>query len=90
MNQLAWVRLFDGRLWHMATDFQTWCGRDARVSDLSRPTEFLPDGPPANGWVCEKCVHAAHQAAELARQAWLQDPRHRTATGQLNLEEAND
>lgn len=75
---LVWVRLFDGRLWHVEEHVGVWtaCGR--RVdTDPGRLSETTPDGPPANGWVCDRCVRRLAEQAAAARQAWLQDPRRR-------------
>ncbi len=75
---LTWVRLVDGRLWHVATDvpIATRCGREAVPVGATLMPEQAPS-PPANGWVCERCVRALAEQAAAARQAWLQDPRRR-------------
>ena len=75
---LVWVRLFDGRLWHIEEHTGLWtaCGR--RIdTDPDRMTETLPGGPPGNGWVCDRCVRRLADQAHAARQAWLHDPRRR-------------
>jgi hypothetical protein len=76
---LTWVRLVDGRLWHVADQpapEETACGRRAG-GDGDRFPELLDDAPPTNGWVCDRCVRAIAEQAAAARQAWLQDPRRR-------------
>lgn len=76
---ITWVRLFDGRLWHVADQpapESTLCGRNVTSQDDRYP-EVLDDAPPANGWTCDRCVRHLHEMAAAARQAWLQDPRRR-------------
>ena len=72
---MRWIRLFDGRLWHVATDAgMTRCGMETtRQGRLPEITIH----PPINGWVCDRCVRRLHEQAAAARQAWLTDPRRR-------------
>lgn len=76
---LTWVRLHDGRLWHLDTGlFTTECSRSIDPGDPDyRTPEYLNDAPPTNGWVCDRCVRAIAEQAAAARQSWLQDPRRR-------------
>lgn len=75
---LTWIRLVDGRLWHIATDnpVATRCGREAAPAGTTLLPERAP-APPANGWVCDRCVRRQAEQAAAARQAWLTDPRRR-------------
>lgn len=76
---LVWVRLVDGRLWHVEEHVGLWtgCGRLIRRTENDQLPETLADAPPANGWVCDRCVRRLAEQAAAARQAWLQDPRRR-------------
>ena len=75
--QLTWVRLVDGRLWHVATDVPiSRCGMEAVPVGATKLPERTTV-PPTNGWVCDRCVRRLHEQAAAARQAWLQDPRRR-------------
>lgn len=76
---ITWVRLFDGRLWHVAdAPDPEWTLCDRRVvAEDDRLPELADNAPPTNGWVCDRCVRRLHEQAAAARQAWLQDPRRR-------------
>lgn len=76
---LVWVRLFDGRLWHVEEHVGLWtgCGRRIRTGDGGQLPETLGDTPPAGGWICDRCVRRLAEQAAAARQAWLLDPRRR-------------
>lgn len=67
-----------GRLWHVEEHVGLWtgCGRRISHSDGQLP-ETLADAPPANGWICDRCVRRLAEQAAAARQAWLLDPRRR-------------
>ena len=73
---ITWVRMFDGRLWHILGQHpRTVCGWRAVDPDPARAPEYLEDEVPANAWVCTRCVEQVHEMAAAARQAWLADPR---------------
>lgn len=73
---LTWVRLFDGRLWHVLGQHpRTLCDMVAVDGNPERTPEYTEDAVPANAWVCTRCVEHLHEMAAAARQAWLHDPR---------------
>lgn len=72
---ITWVRLFDGRLWHITErPDATWCGKSLDAADARRP-ERIDGCPPGNGWVCDRCVRAVHEVASIAAAVWRGDPR---------------
>lgn len=80
---LIWVRMFDGRLWHILGQHpRTVCGWVAVDPNPDRAPEYLEDEVPGNAWICTRCVERIHEMAAGARQAWLADPR-RPRRGQL-------
>ena len=73
MPDLVWIRLHDGRLWHV----DGMCGvASGATRDAARAPE-ITNTPPTNGWVCDRCVRHLHDLAAAARAVWLQDPRRR-------------
>lgn len=81
MPDLVWIRLHDGRLWHLTgTDHAgrpvtSLCGK--RVDQAAARAPEMTSVPPTNGWVCDRCVRHLHDQAANARAVWLQDPRRR-------------
>ncbi len=85
---VIWVRMFDGRLWHVLGQHpRTVCGWVAVDENPERAPEYLEDEVPGNAWICTRCVEALHDMAAAARQAWLADPR-RPRRGQLPAPDA--
>lgn len=77
MTGLVWVRLIDGRLWHVLDPGTTVCDLVIRSSGDKHP-ECAPERVPANAWVCHRCVRTLHRRAELAASQYRADPRHET------------
>ena len=81
MPDLVWIRLYDGRLWHLTgidnagRPVTTLCGKNVDQTDPRAPE--MTSVPPINGWVCDRCVRHIHAQAANARAVWLQDPRRR-------------
>lgn len=75
MADLMWVRLIDGRLWHVADGpGLAVCGVEVREVD-DKVAERLPVVVPSGAWVCGRCVRELEDRARLARAALRGDPR---------------
>lgn len=73
---VVFVRLFDGRLWHVVEALgHTACGRDLEWDDVKHAKEVLEGRVPDGAWVCARCVRELSVRACLARQALRNDPR---------------
>lgn len=75
MVGLVWVRLIDGRLWHIDEAWEaTVCGATIRVEEPKQP-ELIDEQPPRGAWVCRRCVAELRRRADQAHRAALADPR---------------
>lgn len=80
---ITFVRMIDGRLWHVAADLLSWktvCGREtfAFGSYAGGPVpEQLAGHVPDGAWVCERCVKELACDAITARRMLRNDPRRR-------------
>ena len=77
MSGPTFVRLMDGRLWHVsATKGRTMCDRVAYAEDAKVP-ELLQGHVPAGAWVCTRCRAAIADWLKAIDQAIAADPRGR-------------
>lgn len=77
MSGPTFVRLMDGRLWHVsATKGRTMCDRVAYAEDAKVP-ELLQGHVPAGAWVCTRCRAAIADWLKAVDMAVAADPRGR-------------
>ena len=79
MSRLTWVRLIDGRLWHVdQAQLITVCGAPIRTDEPKQP-EMLEELLPVGAWVCSRCVRELRRQADQAMRMALRDPRRQIA-----------
>lgn len=79
---LIFVRLVDGRLWHVAAAVMgdTACGRYVEwATPDDREPETLDGHVPAGAWVCRRCRTALADWLHAVDMAIAADPRNRRA-----------
>lgn len=78
MTGLVWVRLVDGRLWHIDEHtLATMCGAAIRADEPRQP-ELIDEQPPRGAWICTRCVAELRRRADQAHRVALTDPRRHT------------
>lgn len=88
MSGPTFVRLMDGRLWHVsATKGRTMCDRVAYAEDAKVP-ELLQGHVPAGAWVCTRCRAAIADWLKAVDMAVAADPRNRRADPLPNAADA--
>lgn len=90
MTGLVWVRLIDGRLWHIdQAQLTTVCGAGIRTDEPKQP-ELLDETLPVGAWVCARCVRELGRRATQAHRLALTDPRRTTTSTLTDDEETPD
>ena len=81
MTGLVWVRLVDGRLWHIdESRLETVCGAAIRTEEPKQP-ELIDEHTPRGAWICTRCVAELRRRADQAHWIARADPRRRADPG---------